>query len=44
MSNTILQVRHNLIVKQIFVIVKTWKWSENPGKIHSWYVPRQNVI
>jgi len=26
MLNAILRVRHNLIVKQIFTIAKTWKW------------------
>jgi len=41
MLNAILRVRHNLIVKQIFTIVKTWKWSKYAGKFHCWYVQRQ---
>ena len=34
-------VRHNLKMKQIFAIVKTWKWSKNAGNMNCWYVPRQ---
>jgi len=44
MLNAILRVRHNLIVKQIFSIVKTWKWSKNAGKFHCWYYVQRQTL